>query len=229
MTVPMSLLVAAALVAPAAPVPGEAGSRELEALWAELEKDEPAASRALLKLSARPKEVVGFLKAKVKPLAIDEKRVRALIADLGAEKEETWKAAFEELEYFDPRLAIDLPTLMADVTDTPARQRLVAVLCAAKPDAYAGRTITLSPVGNDGYNFRANNGSWWAEHKVERLNAGSWTPKKKWTRATRAVALLEHLGTPAAVAVLEDLARGHADAQPTKAAKDALKRLGGAK
>ncbi len=42
----------------------------------------------------------------------------------------------------------------------------------------------------------------------------------------RAVVLLEHMHTPAAVAVLKELATGHPDAQPTKAAKEALARLG---
>jgi hypothetical protein len=41
----------------------------------------------------------------------------------------------------------------------------------------------------------------------------------------RAVVLLEHVGTPAAVAALRALATGHPDAQPTKAAKEAVARL----
>ena len=57
------------------------------------------------------------------------------------------------------------------------------------------------------------------------LAAGN--PKKKWTRAVRAIVLLEHIGTPDAVAVLKELATGHADAQPTKAAKEAVARLSG--
>src|SRR5579883_3328930 len=74
------LLAAAAvtlsLVCPAAaaPVPAGTGSAELETLWADLAKDEPTASRALLKLSARPKEAVAFLKGKLKPL--DRKSTR---------------------------------------------------------------------------------------------------------------------------------------------------------
>ena len=69
-------------------------------------------------------------------------------------------------------------------------------------------------------------GSWWAEHRVERINVGTWGNRRKyWTRAVRAVVLLEHVGSPAAVAVLRDLATGHPDAQPTKAAKEAVARL----
>jgi hypothetical protein len=63
-----------------------------------------------------------------------------------------------------------------------------------------------------------------AETVAELSKAGC---QKDWGRATRAVMLLEHIGTPAAVKVLERMATGHADASPTKAAKDALKRLNG--
>ena len=44
--------------------------------------------------------------------------------------------------------------------------------------------------------------------------------KKKWTRAVRAIVLLEHIGTPDAVAILKDMATGHPDAYPTKVARN---------
>jgi hypothetical protein len=37
--------------------------------------------------------------------------------------------------------------------------------------------------------------------------------------------LLEHIGTPEAVAILKDMASGHPDAQPTRVAREALDRL----
>jgi hypothetical protein len=46
-----------------------------------------------------------------------------------------------------------------------------------------------------------------------------------WVRAIRAIALLEQVGTPGAVAILKDMATGHPDASPTKAAKVALQRM----
>ena len=101
---------------------------EMEKLWVDLEGTELQASRALLKLSTQPKQVVPFLKGKMKPLKIDPKQLNELIDQLGSDKQEIWKPAFEELEYFDPRLAIDLQTLMANVTESPARQRMVAVI-----------------------------------------------------------------------------------------------------
>lgn len=217
---------------PAAPVPAGAGAAEMEALWADLAKDDLTASRALLKLSVKPKEAVVFLREKLKPLRIDEKQVRALLVDLGSEKEETWKAAYEEVSYYDPRLAINLATLMDEVTDRLPRARMVAVLSGDRtPESLLEQNtpISLGTHGNpqEGvfYNFRCK-GSWWAEHKVERLNEGDRGNRRKyWTRAARAIVLLEHIGTPAAVAILTEMTTGHPDAQPTRAAKASVKRL----
>ncbi len=135
--------------------------------------------------------LLAFLKKQMQPLQIDQQRVRSLLVSLGNENEATWKAAFEELEYFDPRLAIDLETLMKEVTEAPGRQRMVEVLSGREPDSLAGKTIGLRALGKgDGFNFFAE-GSWWAEHKVSRINSPWNNMKKKWTRSVRAIVLLE--------------------------------------
>ncbi len=206
------------------------GPGAMEAWWVDLEKPETEACRALLNLADRPAETVPFLKAKMKPLKITPADVRALLLKLGNQNEKVWRAAFEELEYFDPRLAIDLETLMDRYKEAPARQRMVEVLSGRTAGQLAGKEVMLRGVRGDGFNFFAqpNFGSWWAEHKVERINdsRGWGNPKKKWTRAVRAIVLLEHFGSPDAVAILKDMAGGHPDAQPTRVARDALKRLG---
>ena len=75
----------------------------------------------------------------------------------------------------------------------------------------------------DFYNFHADRGGWWAEHKVSRINSNGWEiPKRKWVRA---IVLLEHIGTPDAVAILKEMATGHPEAQPTRIAREALERL----
>jgi hypothetical protein len=218
----------AVAAAPVRPDPA-AAEKQMEAWWADLEKGEAEASRALLRLADRPKEAVDFLKKKLKPLTIDAERVKALLAKLGSDREDVWKPAFEELEYFDPRLAIDLATLMTDVTGAPARQRMVALLSGRPAESLAGEKVDLRAVGQDGFNFFAQGkGSWWAEHKVSRINSAPWgNLKKKWTRATRAIILLEHIGTPEAVALLKGMATGHPEAHPTKEAKEALERVAG--
>jgi hypothetical protein len=41
------------------------------------------------------------------------------------------------------------------------------------------------------------------------------------------IVLLEHINTPQTVAILETMASGHPDAQPTKAAREALTGISG--
>jgi hypothetical protein len=46
-----------------------------------------------------------------------------------------------------------------------------------------------------------------------------------WLRAARANAVLEHIGTPEALAVLKAMATGEANLLPTKSAQEAIQRL----
>jgi hypothetical protein len=199
--------------------------QQIETWWADLEKSEPQSTRAILNFADKPAAAVAFFREKLKPLALTEEDLDKAIGDLASDEESVWKPAFEKLEYFDPRLARELQPLMSGVNDPVARCRLVEILCDRTADSLAGKNIELRPLGGggDGYNFAANNSSWWAEHKIERLNnGGGWNSKKKWTRATRAIVLLEHIGNADAILILRDMATGNPDASPTKAAKEAL-------
>ena len=139
--------------------------------------------------------------------------------------------AFEELEYFDPRLAIDLETLMDRYKESPGRQRMVEVLSDREAGQLAGKEVMLqgraagtgSTSSPSPISARGGPSTRSSESTAPRRG----NPKKKWTRAVRAIVLLEHFGTPGAVAILKDMATGHPDAQPTRVAKDALERLGG--
>ena len=205
--------------------PATADEKQMEAWWVDLEKGDTAATRALLNLSDRPKESVAFLQKKMKPLTISSGQVKALLLKLGNGNDSVWKPAFEELEYFDPRLAIDLQTLMDRYTESPTRQRMVEILSGREAGSLKGKNVQLRKFGGpDDFNFFAENGSWWAENRVERISSDFWrNTKKKWTRAVRAIVFLEHVGTPDATAILKDMATGHPDAYPTKVAKEALK------
>ena len=200
--------------------------------WADLEKDDPQASRALLKLAASPKETTAFLKDKLPPLTVDAGRVQFLLTVLGDDKEEVWKPAFEELEYFDPRLAIGLEDLMPMAPEAPTRQRMVEVLSGREAGSLGRRSVNLRSFGEDAgkknFNFFAEAfGSWWAEPDLAKLNSFAWgNSKKKWTRAVRAIMLLESFNTPEATGIIKAMATGHPDAQPTRVAKEALERLG---
>ncbi len=128
----------------AAPVPAvnkEAKKKELEALWAELYKDEPAATTAAIKLFKQPDHTVAFLKEKLRPLKLDALRCRQLLNDLGSGDEKKWKAAWNELDYLDPRLAIDLPTLMNEVTAKPSRTRMVELCSDREADSLIGQDV----------------------------------------------------------------------------------------
>ena len=228
LVLPMMVSLAVATWLQAAPVPcvdPKAKAAELEGLWADLYKDEPVASKALLRMFKQPEYAVPFLKEKLQPLKLEQKRCEELLKNLGSDDEKTWKSAWDELDYLDPRLAIDLLTLMNDITENPARTRMVELCSQRKADSLAGQTITINKIGVEGYNFRSNGGSWWAEHQVDRIGANTWSTKPSWRQAARAIAILEEIGTPEGVKVLEQMAEGHVDASPTKAAKESLERL----
>ncbi|QEL19923.1 hypothetical protein [Limnoglobus roseus] len=149
----VAMMATHAVAAPVPPANPEAKKKELEALWADLAKDEPVASRAVLKLFAQPEHAVPFLKANLGPLKLDADRCKRLLKDLGSGDEKTWRAAWAELDYLDPRLAIDLPTLMKDVTENPARSRMVELFSNRTADSMRGEALQLEAIGDGEYNF----------------------------------------------------------------------------
>ncbi len=204
-----------------------AGKRQLELCWDDLEKGTAEASRASLELVARAPEAVLLLKGKMKPLTITSGQVKALLLKLNSQNEHLWKPAFEDLEYFDPRLAIGLEELMDRVTESPARQRMVAVLSERDLEKLEGREIKLRR-GAGFFNFFTERATWWAEQRVSEINGKSWgVVKRKWTRAERAIALLEDIRTPEAISLLKEMASGHPEARPTVVAKEAVARIDG--
>jgi hypothetical protein len=133
----------------------------------------------------------------------------------------------------DPRLAIDLIIILEDVDDPLARPRLIEIVSDHEPGSLAGKDISVIPVGDGEFNFRylgratdrndiVSNKSWDAEHKVARISAHGGSPKSHWTRAVRAIVLLEQIGSPEAIAILKTMSEGHPAAEPTRVAKEAL-------
>lgn len=201
--------------------------------WKDLEKPEPAASRAVLALAARPREMVAMAQGRLVPVQIDAAEVRKQLALLGSDDEKVWLAAYERLTYQDPRLAIGLETLMGEVTDEPARSRLAAVLSDDEPEEAAQLgDVRLQHVGTnyDFFKTTADGGtrSWLAEDKLSRLTNDRRITKKQWVRADRAIAILAQMGTPEALALVKEMATGNAEADPTKVAKAVLVEMAGA-
>jgi hypothetical protein len=222
----MTLSVCGSLVLTRGARAEELTDEQIQACWDDLLKGDPEASRALLKMLASPAKAVEFLKSRLQPLTVDAEQVNRWIKDLESDDEDVWKPAYEKLNYFDPRLAINLATLMADVSNPKSRPRLVEILSGRAQESFAGKDVKYREF-QGGQNFVVDDGSFWAEKDVSRI--GIVEPKPHWARITRAVVLLEHIGSPEAIAILKDMATGNSDAVPTNVAAAAVEKLGDGK
>jgi len=216
----------------------------LAQLWADLLGSEPSSTRAVLKLSKNPDLTTDFFASKLLPLKITKQELLGTITELGSDDDKRWRVAYQQLSYFDPRLAMGLEELLSldSVQAYPARHRLVDVLSGLSIDdprsairqrykvIKLDKINRVTPFGDHFFNFcggdtentcRAN---WWAEPRLERLNVWPMNEgaKKEWTRIIRALSLLESFDSPRAREIIESVATGHPDAQPTKFARAIL-------
>lgn len=247
---PANQLPPALPVSLAAPVPAESAevkSKKLDELWTMLlSPDEAVASRALLELASRPKgEVTIFLGAKLPPLKVTKDRAEKLVAELGDDKVEVAQKAFDALREFDPRMILTVEEMLKNIPEGRQQLRLMSLLIGAALDSYDNCKLTYrtsqSETAKSGRETcgqvsieylpghamhdplnKTRSGTAVAETVKE---VSDWKANRNWIRATRAVMILEHLGTADAIKVLEVVATGHADASPTIAAKEALARL----
>ncbi|HEX3356156.1 MAG TPA: hypothetical protein VHS31_04155 [Tepidisphaeraceae bacterium] len=202
------------------------GQDQMEKWWGDLKDIDPQMSRALLGFSDRPEQTVAFFKDKLVPLILTEDDLNKLVADLGSDDETVWKAAAEKLKYFDPRLAKDLQSLMDELNEPVSRNRMIEILSRRPADSLSGKNVQLAHSGGGVYQFEIRTlnsvSSWWVEGKL----SGVSQQNDAWVRATRAVVILEHIGTPDAIVILKDMASGNPEAGPTKTAQEALVKLG---
>jgi hypothetical protein len=225
-SVPLFVAMSLVVLAPLPRPNPEKVRKELDVLWVDLlSADELTAGRGLLKFATRPDDTVNYLKEKLKPLKLSKERAKQLLVDLGSDDEKTARAAFDEFLYSDPRLALGNEELQDALLDRPASRRLGAVLLDLPMDALSeGKWHWHSP-DNRVYRFNYGEEIQNRDVPIEVAGIGTHSRKRSWDRAVRAVALLEQIGTPRAAAILKDLATGHSDAAPTKAATVALKRM----
>jgi hypothetical protein len=223
----------------AAQQPEKGSSDRLQALWGDLaNEDESKASRALLLLTASPKETVAFLQLHLRPVKVEAEQVARLLADLDNPKFTKREAAAKELEYLGKFAKPLLEKHLKDSTSAEVKRRLKDLLGRIPPDPsdpaeakpapaqpLRGRGISVSS-GPGGVKIVIDG----QEFDLSKMNTAPAViilrPNADWQRAMRAVAVLEHLATPEAKQVLQTMARGERDAPPTKAAREALERLG---
>lgn len=228
--VPAIALCLLALAAPA----GRADDQKKDAdrLWADLSsQDESKASWALLTLVKTPKETLTLLAARLKPVKADSTQVKKLIEQLDADDYENRETATRELEYLDRFAKEAMKKALEDKPTAEVKKRLEALLARIPTDGkdkdepfeLKGRSIST----------RSVNGVIEIFIDGKKLDIAAMvkgrpapTPNMQWARAVRAVAVLEHIGTEEAKAVLKKLAEGEAGAKPTDEAKAALERLG---
>jgi hypothetical protein len=190
---------------------------QMEDWWADLAKGNVAGCRALLAFSVRPDEAVDLLRIRLKPLEISSGDVKALLMKLGSANQQVWRSAVDELEYFDPRLAIKLEDLRDRITESPARQRMIEILYGEEP----GRSF------DDDFQWRLGNWFEVVKRDVSHIGSELGVRKPTWMRSDRCILLLEHIATAEAAAIVNEMTTGHADAHPTKLAMEALAKIAG--
>lgn len=200
---------------------------DLDRAWQDLMSvDEQSAALALLKLSTRPTEAVAVIKANLRPLVLDKQRVKQLLADLAAKDAKKARAAFAEMLYLDIRLALDHKE-MEDALLGPARNRVASLICELPFDWDWPEYWHWYSPDNVVFRFSYHGHPTYWDYQVVAIGVkqiGVYGRRASWIRAVRAISLLEMIGTQDARAILAEMATGHPDAAPTKAAKAALQR-----
>lgn len=229
---PLTLLLAT--LAPAAPVPGneQAEKRRHEALWKELDAPEPVARvRAAFGFLDDP-NAAAYLKEKLPPVEASKEQITKWLKDLDSDDEKVWKAAYEQLEYFNPQLALTLPEQLELVTTDNGKRVLFHVwggmLITFSNETTYRTELTLdlktpeeprakftSHVLRNGLTSTHSMGT-----TVEPLRA---VYSSAWGRAELAARTLHRMNTKESRAVLERLASGHKDARLTRTAAQLLK------
>lgn len=219
-----------------------------QVVWDDLYRDEPYASRAVIELAGSPKTAIKVFteKGRLRPLKADKEQIKKWIADLGSDKEAVWKDAYRELDYFDPILALTPSEAWAEAKTHPAKHRLAALM-TGKPEVM-GVPDPVRPEANDmtlvlrdrqykvviqQWPFpepldaptRMGRGAFKETHEYPVATRVEDVRRPAWTRATRAVVILESIRSPEALALLKEMAAGHPDAAPTLTAKEAVRRL----
>jgi hypothetical protein len=202
--------------------------------WYDLAGDDPARlARAAVILGRSPTEAVAFFKRNLRPVKMDAKLLRTLVAELDNDDSSARAAAQEELEYFGKYVRDDLKKTLVVAPSAEVRKRIQQLIeridagekqakpAAAPAPRLKGGSISVSNVNGqitiliDGVPLDLT------PRVIIPIG-----PPRGWMRAVRAIGILEAIDTADARKLLETLAQGEADALPTVEARAALTRLG---
>ncbi len=200
----------------------------------------------------RPKEAVAFFKDKLKPTKLSKADGEKLLARLFGDDLKECRAAIREIQFYDLRLAMSVEDAWALAKTATQRGRLITA-CGyrvAFPQTVIGDDYDPDAEHRfKDFSYHLSipdfNGSYYSTFKRDgipeaefpaNLDVGGKTRLDntlaeltfaRWHREESAVYILDAIGTDDVVAVIKDMATGHPDAGPTKAAKAVLKRRGG--
>jgi hypothetical protein len=203
----------------------------VETLWADLaDGDEGAATRAALLLASHPKETVTWMMGHLQAVKVVPERIAKLIQQLDGDSFEEREKATEELEYFGKYIKKDLEKAAADSSKPEGRRRAQQLLERIPPEETASKPAGGGPLrgGSVSVSNIGGKATIMIDGKVVDLTPKAPAPTgppRRWVRAVRAIAVLEHIGTPEAEELLRGMADGERDALPTKAARQTLQRL----
>jgi len=212
-----------------------AANEPLAAAWQDLlSADEAKATRAACVFAAKPKEGIEFLAANLRPLKVEPKRIEKLVAELGGNDFATREAAQQELEYLGKFAKLNLASALKETSNAEAKERLAKLLGRieiVEKQEQVNEAKPANPLnGGGGVSVSNVNGKVTITVNGQQLDLTpkvieKLPPPASWSRAARAIGILEFAGTPEAVRVLESISLGEDNAPPTKLAQDALARL----
>ena len=227
--------------------------RDFRRRWDALAKDHSPGDRieAILEfVKDEPVEAVKFLRVRMHPLKLEKKRADELVAKLFSANEAEWKGAVAEFAKTDIRLAYPVHEAWNLTADADQRAKMVMALHHEgarvvedllhydpepkdvtrlfegdpKGVEYAKRSLYFTFTMKPGLpkdladRLSTKNFDVYAPGGFASLN------ECLWCRHESAVYILDAIGTDDALAIIKDMATGHPDAGPTKAAAEVLKR-----
>lgn len=200
----------------------------------------------------RPKEAVAFLKVNLRPVKLTADSAKELLARLLSDNKKEVRAALRELQVMDLALELNLMEEFEKLKTAEHRCRLASAMYLWRDVPYGDITDDFDidermkefdyTVGSSLTRPDLNRYILWKKWRDEapgngrrddpRADHPTLCRKKeeihhdRWYHEESAIAILDAIGTDDAIAVIKDMATGHPDAGPTKAAKDVLKRRG---